>query len=85
MNDTRWFIDCNDSKLLLNKLNRFFMEHQALSRDLSEAKHLGMCQITTSQKAKPRFRSLDSMLKSGNDIMRIAITPTKNQSPKERI
>ncbi len=46
----RWFIDCNDSKLLINKLNAFFMAHQALSQDLSGAKPLGICKITTSGK-----------------------------------
>ncbi len=76
--NNRWFIDCNDSKLLINKLNKFFMEFQALSQELSEAKPLGTCKITTSGKVKPNFRSLDSILRSGNATMRTVITPTRN-------
>ncbi len=83
MKDSRWYIDCNDSKLLINKLSKFFMEYQALSQELSEAKPLGTCKITTLGNPKPVFRSLDSMLKSGNDIMKTVIIRTKNGQEEE--
>ncbi len=80
MNDERWFIDCKDSKLLLAKLRRFFMEHQALSRELSEAQPLGTCKITTSKGQKFVFRSLDSMLENGKNTIKTVTTHTNVKS-----
>ncbi len=75
----KWFITCADSKLLINKLNRFFTEHQALSQELSEAKPLGTCKISTSQDRKYAFRSLDSMLRNGKCSTRIVTTHTRGE------
>ncbi len=84
MNDSaHWHITCKNSKLLIAKLNHFFIMHQALSQELSVAKSLGTCQITTLQKGLPSFRSLDSMLKSGKGSMRTVTTHTRSQSLKE--
>ncbi len=41
-------IGCNVSKQHMNKLIDFFTVHQALSRELSEAKPLGICKTITS-------------------------------------
>jgi len=60
------------------KLNNFGIMQQALARELLEAKPLGICKITTSGKAKSSFKSLDSILKSGNVSMKIDIILTKN-------
>ncbi len=80
MNEYRWYIDCKDSKLLMNKLNTFFMEHQALSKELLVAKPLGICRIITSEKRKSRFKSLDSIWKNGKKDMSTCIIPSKNDS-----
>ncbi len=76
MNEYHWHITCKDSKLLMNKLNNFFMAHQALSRELSEAKPLGTCKITTSKGQKSSFRSLDSMLENGRNSIKTVTTHT---------
>ncbi len=64
------------------KLRNFGMRQQALARELLEAKPLGICKITTSKNQKSGFKSLDSILKSGNVSMKIDIILT-NESPKE--
>ncbi len=55
------------------KLRNFSMAQQALCKELLEAKQLGICKITTSENGKPVFKSLDSMLQSGKDIISIDI------------
>ncbi len=60
------------------KLRNFGMQQRALARELLEAKPLGICKITTSPKGKQSFKSLDSILKSGNVSMKIDIILTKN-------
>lgn len=59
------------------KLNNFGMAQQALSKELLAAKPLGICKIITSTSPKQSFRSLDSILRSGNVTMKIDITLTK--------
>ena len=59
------------------KLRNFGMEQQALSRELLEAKPLGICKIITSPEGKQSFKSLDSILKSGNVSMKIDIILTR--------
>ncbi len=80
MKDFRWYIDCNDSRLLMNKLKAFFIQHQALSLELSEAKPLGTCRITTSENGKHVFRSLDSMLENGKESIKTVTTHTNAAS-----
>ncbi len=72
----RWVIDCSDSKLLINKLNDFFIQHQALSKALEAAQPLGTCKITTSKGQKSNFRTLDSMLENGKNSIKTVTTHT---------
>jgi len=64
------------------KLNNFGTKQQALSRELLEAKPLGICKIITSPEGKQSFKNLDSILRSGNVSMKIDITLTRND-PEE--
>ncbi len=75
-----WSTDFLGSKQLTIKLRNFGTAQQALSRELLEAKHLGICKITTSENGKPVFKSLASMLKSGNDTIRTDIILTNEGS-----
>ncbi len=58
------------------RLKNFGRMQEALVRELLEAKHLGICKMSTSENGKPVFKSLDSMLKSGNVTMKIDIILT---------
>ncbi len=71
-----WSTDFLGSKQLTIKLKNFGIQQQALCKELLAARHLGICKITTSVNGRPVFRSLDSMLKSGNDFIRTDITLT---------
>ncbi len=62
------------------KLLNFGTRQQALAKELLEAKPLGICKIITSADQKSSFRSLDSILKSGNVSMRIDIILTNVKS-----
>jgi len=62
------------------KLNNFGMAQEALSRELLGAKPLGICKIITSGDQRRSFRSLGSILKSGNVSMKIDIILTKEKS-----
>ncbi len=65
------------------KLNNFGIAQQALSRELLEAKPLGICKIITSPEGERSFKSLDSILKSGNVSMKIDIILTKKDPEEE--
>ncbi len=64
------------------KLNNFGTAQEALSRELLGAKPLGICKIITSTSQKRSFKSLGSILKSGNVTMKIDIILTRND-PEE--
>ncbi len=64
------------------KLRNFGRMQEALSRELLEAKPLGICKIITSHEAKQSFKSLGSILKSGNVSMKIDIILTR-KDPEE--
>ncbi len=64
------------------KLNNFGTKQEALCRELLAAKSLGICKITTSENGESVFKSLDSMLKGGKDIIRTDIILT-NEGSKE--
>ncbi len=66
------------------KLRNFGTKQQALVKELLAAKSLGICKITTSVNGKPVFRSLDSILKNGNDTIKIDIILT-NDGSKETL
>ncbi len=66
------------------KLRNFGRLQEALSRELLEAKPLGICKITTSPEGKQSFKSLVSILKGGNVSMKIDIILTK-RDPVEGI
>jgi len=58
------------------------MQQQALCRELLEAKQLGICKTSTSVGQKSVFKSLDSILGSGSDDMRIDIILTREEPNK---
>jgi len=66
------------------KLRNFGTAQEALSRALLKAKPLGICRITTLPEGKSSFKSLGSILKSGNVTMKIDIILTRN-APEEGI
>ncbi len=66
------------------KLRNFGIAQQELARELLEAKPLGICKIITSPRGRQSFKSLDSILRSGNVTMKIDIILTKND-PEEGI
>ncbi len=65
------------------KLRNFGDMQAALSRELLEAKPLGICKIITSPEGKQSFKSLDSILKSGSVSMKIDIILTKRDLEEE--
>ncbi len=66
------------------KLRNFGTAQQALARELLQAKPLGICKITTSANQRQSFKSLGSILKSGNVTMKIDIILTR-KDPEEGI
>ncbi len=62
------------------KLRNFGMAQRALALELLEAKPLGICKIITSEAQKQSFKSLDSILKSGNVSIKIDIILTNEES-----
>ncbi len=66
------------------KLRNFGSKQQALVRELLQARSLGICKITTSENGKPVFKSLASMLRNGNDIIKTDIILT-NEGSKETL
>jgi len=77
-----WLTEPGFTKEVTIKLRNFGMAQQALSRELLEAKPLGICKIITSPEGRQSFKSLDSILKSGNVSMKIDIILTK-KDPEE--
>ncbi len=67
------------------KLNNFGHMQEELSRALLEAKPLGICRITTSEKARSNSRSLDSILRDGNVTMKIDIILTRKDHVVEML
>jgi len=65
------------------KLNNFGMQQQELARELLKAKPLGICRIITSTNQKQSFKSLDSILRSGNVTMKIDIILTRKDREEE--
>ncbi len=80
--DLKCLMEPGFTKEVTIKLRNFGMRQQALARELLEAKPLGICKIITSKDQKQSFKSLDSILKSGNVSMKIDIILT-NDDPKE--
>ncbi len=66
------------------KLRNFGIKQQELCRELLQAKQLGICKITTLENGKHVFKSLASMLKSGNGTIETCIILT-NVDSKERL
>ncbi len=65
------------------KLRNFGTAQQALARELLGAKPLGICKITTSHEGRQSFKSLGSILKSGNVTMKIDIILTRKDPEEE--
>ncbi len=64
------------------KLRNFGRMQEELVRELLAAKSLGICKISTSENGESVFKSLASMLRSGNDIIKTDIILT-NLGTKE--
>ncbi len=79
----RWLTEPGFTREVTIKLNNFGIMQQALARELLEAKPLGICKIITSPEGKQSFKSLDSILKSGNVTMKIDIILTKKDPEEE--
>ncbi len=77
-----WLTEPGFTKEVTIKLRNFGMQQQELARELLEAKPLGICKIITSPEGRQSFKSLDSILKSGNVSMRIDIILTR-RDPEE--
>ncbi len=65
------------------KLRNFGIMQQALAKELLEAKPLGICKIITSESQRQSFKSLGSILRSGNVTMKIDIILTKRDPEEE--
>ncbi len=78
-----WVIGPGFTKEVTIKLNNFGTKQEALSRELLAAKPLGICRITTSPEGERSFKSLGSILKSGNVSMKIDIILTRNGQEEE--
>ncbi len=74
------FTEPGFTKEVTIKLRNFGMQQQALARELLQAKPLGICKIITSEDQKLSFKSLDSILASGNVSMKIDIILTNEKS-----
>ncbi len=77
-----WLIPPGFTNEVTIKLRNFGTKQEELSRALLGAKPLGICKITTSHEARHGFKSLDSILESGNVTIKIDIILTK-KDPEE--
>ncbi len=75
---------CHTEQVFTNevtiKLRNFGLAQQELCRELLEAKHLGICKITTLANGTQSFKSLDSILKNSNVSMKTDIILTREKS-----
>ncbi len=71
------------TKEVYDKLRQFSMVHQALCRELSAAKPLGICKITTSVSPKLNFKSLDLTYNVGKGTTRTVTILTRNDQEEE--
>ncbi len=78
-----WDIGQGFTREVTIKLNNFGTQQLALSKELLQAKPLGICKIITSPEGKQSFKSLDSILKSGNVTMKIDIILTRKDPEGE--
>ncbi len=72
--------DSSDLKPLIIKLRKFYMAHQELSKELLEAKPLGICKTIISDLTKSDFKNLDLILRSGDATTRLITTLSKESS-----
>ncbi len=77
-----WDIGQGFTREVTIKLNNFGTKQLELSKELLEAKPLGICKIITSPEGRRSFKSLDSILESGNVTMKIDIILTR-KDPEE--
>ncbi len=67
------------TKEVIDKLKRFTMVQQELSRALLEAPLLGICKITTYVDPKLNFKSLDLTYENGKNSTRTVTILTKEK------
>ena len=75
-----WSIDCENSKLLTNRLNSYIIAQQELFQALSEVKHLEICRTTTYVDQKSGFLNLDLTYVSGKNTTRTVTIHTNEES-----
>jgi len=63
----------------LDKLNKFSMAQQELSKELVLAKPLGICKITTYVDQELNFRNLDLTYQNGKNTTRTVTILTKDE------
>ncbi len=78
----KWLTELVFTKEVFNKLKRFSMAQQELSRELSGAKQLGICKITTYVDPKFGFKSLDITYENGRTSTR-TVTILTNEKLRE--
>ncbi len=83
MTKVPWYIDCKNSELLQTKLNGFFTKHQELSRELAEAKLLGICKTTISEVKRYDSKNQDLIKKSGVATTKTGIIHLKDDHEEE--
>jgi len=67
------------TKEALEKLRKFSMAHQELSRELVLAQPLGICKITTYVDQEFDFKSLDLTYENGKNSTRTVTILTKDE------
>ncbi len=77
-----WLTEQGFTNEVTIKLRNFGIAQQGLARELLAAKPLGICKIITSTNQRQSFKSLGSILKSGNVTMQIDIILTR-RDPEE--
>ncbi len=67
------------TKEVINKLKNFCLEQQALCQELSGAKPLGICKITTYVDPKLGFKNLDLTYENGRNTTRTVTILTNDE------
>ncbi len=79
-----WDIKSVFTREAIDKLRKFSMAQQELSKELMLAQPLGICKITTYVDQKFDFRSLDLTYRNGKNVTR-TVTILTNDELKETL
>ncbi len=80
----QWLTELVFTKEVIDKLKNFSMAQQALSLELSKAKPLGICKITTYVDQRLGFKNLDLTYVNGKNSTR-TVTILTNEELKETL